>query len=162
MVGIHITGINEWKYFSTTGTANLLDYKPTGTFNKTVLIYLDQSTNELGYEEGGYFAENITGAAQVVQHLPSLSNDYYTPIAGVRLTSGTSSFTWDNLYDVRPWFNDLDNTTGSSSGHIIQEDGVNQTQRTSLNFVGDLFELYRLMHGSDATIVSGTVSWFIR
>jgi hypothetical protein len=148
---------SEWKYFGTTSTVNLLDYKPTGSFGKMVLIYLDQSTNELGYEEGSYFSESITGASQVVQQLPSLSENYYTPIAGVRLVSGTTSFSWDNIYDVRPWLNDLDNVTGSFSGHTIQEDSVDQTSRTNLNFMGDGFEIWDDA-GNDATIVSGTIS----
>lgn len=47
--------------------------------------------------------------------------------------------------------------TGSSSGggHVIQDEGVAQTQRTNFNFIGDGFVLWDDA-GNDATIVSGT------
>lgn len=47
--------------------------------------------------------------------------------------------------------------SGSSAGggHTIQDDGVGQTQRTNLNFVGDGFVVWDDA-GNDATIVSGT------
>jgi len=94
---------DEWKCFNTTGTADLLAYNPTGTNARTVLVYLDQSTNLLGYEAGSYFSESITGTCEVVNELPDLTEDYYIPIAGIRLTSTTSVLGWNNIYDVRPW-----------------------------------------------------------
>jgi hypothetical protein len=53
----------------------------------------------------------------------------------------------------------IDWTGSSGGGHTIQDDGVAETQRTNLNFVGDGFVVYDNA-GNDATVVSGTATVF--
>ena len=56
----------------------------------------------------------------------------------VRLVSGTTSIGWDNLYDVRQYYNGLTatGTSGGISSIPIQDEGVPQGNATTFNFTG--------------------------
>lgn len=105
-----------WKYFPVTGTTNLLTSLPTGGNSANLsLVYLNQNTNTLGYAQNTVeFDASLTGTADIIPLLPELDQSYYLPIVGVRAVTGTSTLTWANLYDVRPFFNSA--VTGSSGG----------------------------------------------
>jgi len=149
----------NYHYAGNTGTASLLGNKPTGSSNARMsLVYLDTSTGNPSIQAGTTeFAATITGTAAVLPYIPSVPDNDDIALAGVRLVSGTSSIGWSNLYDIREFIHKHPSATGTSGGggHTIQEDGVGQTQRTNLNFVGDGFEVWDDA-GNDATIVSGT------
>lgn len=146
----------EWHVAGGTGTASVLPYKPTGSNAVMVLLYIDENT-QFQFLRGAEFVLGITGTAEMVSHLPALPTTYSLPIAGILLVSGTSVIGWDNIFDVRPWMvGDGFIPTGSFSGYnTIQDDGVAQTQRSALNFVGSGFQVY---DGGGVTNVSGTVS----
>lgn len=144
---------NSWRYAGGTGTSDLLVYKPTGAWARMVLIALDPDGNPK-LSAGSYFAASITGQAAVMPYVP-LPGTTDLPIGAARLVSGTSVILWDNLYDLRPlMIAGYSTATGtSSSGHTIQDDGVDLPARANLNFVGGGFVVY---DGGGATNVSGT------
>ena len=89
-----------WQSAGNTGTADLTSYKPIDNTARMVLVYMDASGNPKLRAGTTYFLESVTGSSAVIPHLPALQPDEF-PVAGVRLVSGTSSITWDNIYDVR-------------------------------------------------------------
>ena len=105
---------NVWKYVGGTGTPDLLGYRPiTGSSSIMALVYLDAVTGNPGIlvNSGSYMPFNVTG--NVYSYLPIPTNNQI-PLAGVRLSTGTNSIGWDNLYDVRQWIHSI--PTGTSSG----------------------------------------------
>jgi hypothetical protein len=135
---------DTWHCFSTTGTANLLAYKPTGTSSaRSVLIYLDQSTGGLGYLGSNEYASTITGACAVICGLPDLTEDYHIPLAAVRLVTGTSSILWNNIYDVRPFYTGQGSGGGTATGSSVVWDGSFWTPKAapdSLSAYDDEFD----------------------
>ena len=153
---------NTWHYAGGTGTQDIApNYNPTGSSARMVLVYLDSDGNPQLLGGDSYFATTLTGTSQVVPYIPAMPDTDAIGIAGVRLTSGTSIITWNNIYDLRPWIVGSGyiptGTSSSGGGHTIQDDGVAETQRTNLNFVGAGFEVWDDA-GNDATVVSGTAS----
>lgn len=126
----------QWKYGGNTGTADICTLKPTDNTAKMVLIYLDSATNPQ-LAAGSTFSAALTGTAQVMPFVPALPSTSSVPLAWVRLVSGTSVITWDNLYDARPWIVGDGVVSTGTSRHIIQDDGSNEIDRPFLNFAGD-------------------------
>lgn len=106
---------HQWQGVGATGTANILAYKPTGSNARMVLVYMDVNGNPQLLPGSTYFAANITGSSAVLPYIPALPSNDDIPVAGIRLTSGTSSILWQNIYGVRPWFTSAGGT-GSSGG----------------------------------------------
>lgn len=134
-------GSTGWIYSGGTGTPNLLMYKPLNGDAVMILVYVDQTTGNPGFlvGSGSYFANTITGSAQVNPYIPANPNSNYLPAMAVRLSSGTSVIGWDNLYDVRQYYGGSGGgaSTGSSfSGIPVQDEGVPQGTGTVFNFVG--------------------------
>lgn len=95
----------NWRYVGPTGTPNLTQYKPTGSDALMVLVYVD-STNGNPYiivNSGTHFAASITGSAEILPYVPVIpsNNPNYLPDSFIRLVSGTSVISWDNIYDAR-------------------------------------------------------------
>lgn len=113
-------GATGWIFSGGTGTPNLLGYKPLNANAVMILVYVDQTTGNPGFivGSGSYFANTITGSAQVNQYIPANPSSDYLPAMAVRLTSGTAVIGWDNLYDVRQYYGGSGGSasTGSSSG----------------------------------------------
>lgn len=137
---------NSWMYAGGTGTQDLLGYRPvTGSSSIMGLVYLDAQTGNPGIliNSGSYMPFNVTG--NVYSYLPVPSNNQI-PLAGVRLSTGTNSIGWDNLYDVRQWVHGI--PTGSSGGGggggstfvgiPIYDDGVFVATGTSISFEGNI------------------------
>lgn len=106
-----------WKYTGNTGTPNLVPYNPaSGTMAVMALVYLDSVSGNPGLliNSGTYFSSTITGSSAIVPYIPTLTNSNYIPLAAIRLVSGTSQISWDNIYDVRQFLHVI--TTGSSGG----------------------------------------------
>lgn len=152
---------NRWIYAGMTGTPDLTSYRPTGANARMILVYMDQNGNP-SIRPGSYFDPTLTGTQQIYPYLPAMPGDGMVPIAGVRLLSGSSTVTWDNLYDLRQFlhwgvFTGTAGTGGGSSGHTIQSNGTPLTARNYLNFVGTGFSVFDdPING--ATVVSGTAS----
>jgi len=106
-----------WSYDGATGMVSFATYLPTtGSLACMALVYMDASTNKFGVAvgSGGYFSNTITGTNQIAQYIPPVTNPNWEPITAVRLVSGTTQLTWDNLYDVRQFVQPR--VTGSAGG----------------------------------------------
>jgi len=144
-----------WYYAGGTGTSSIVDYKPTGSNARMVLVWLDDDGNPQLTPGDDYFDPSMTGISQVINYVPGLPETSGIPLAGVMLVSGTSIVTWSNLYDLRPWIIGDGFIPTGTFGHIIQDDGSGLPNQPYLNFVGDGFEVY---NSGNATIVSGTAA----
>lgn len=116
-----------WKYTGDTGTTSLLPYKPpVGSNAVMALVYLDSISGNPYFivGSGSYFSNTITGSAQIVPYIPSLSDPNHIPLAAVRLVSGTSSIGWGNIYDVRQWIHTTPTGTGGGGSVTGSFDGT--------------------------------------
>lgn len=124
-----------WHYLGGT-TVNLTPYKPSGTSGNVVLIYIDTSDN-LSVAGGSYnLPVGFTGTSDLLAYIPMLPTSDSIPIAAIRLVSGTSFISWDNIYDVRPFFAAGGFVSSGTNGHIIADEGTPLTVRPTLNFIG--------------------------
>lgn len=123
-----------WKFAGGTGTPDLFTYKPTGTYAKMVLIYIDSYGNPAVSPGSNMFDWSATGLSQIIPYLPSLSTTQGIPLGAVRLVSGTSRITWKEIYDLRP----LLNQANWASPYQAQDEGVTLPRRAYLNFKGNL------------------------
>lgn len=148
----------NWKYAGNTGTPDVSVYNPTtGSRATMALIYIDTVSGNPGIivNSGTYVDASLTGTNQVAPYIPQVSNPNWIPSVAIRLVSGTSSLTWSNLYDVRPFLQVIPTGTsgggggggGGSFGFVAWDEGIFLGTGTVLNFVGA---------GVTATI-SGTV-----
>lgn len=136
----------NWKYIGNTGTPDTTPYNPTtGSRATMVLVYLDTVSGNpaLLVNSGTYMDGSLTGSSDVAQYIPRVTNPNWIPSVAIRLVSGTSVLTWNNLYDVRPFLQVV--PTGSSSGGggtsillgvMTQDEGIPLGTGTTLNFVG--------------------------
>lgn len=123
-----------WEYIGTSGTPNLLTPKPTDSQARMLLLYWDLDTDMAGISTGTPFSASITGTAEVLPYIPTVSDSKKIPIAGVRLVSGTSVIGWENLYDLRQFA--INTPPAFAGGFAIWDEGVPQGTGTTLNFVG--------------------------
>lgn len=91
-----------WLIAGGTGTASLVGSKPLNTQARMMLVGM----NDIGNPwiiSGSLFAGTITGTGAILPYLPTSFSG--TPLAGIRLVSGTSVILWDNIYDLRQLVN---------------------------------------------------------
>lgn len=96
---------SDWYYAGNTGTANLLQYRPTGSANaKLLLVGITIDTGNPFVKLGTEFSASITGAAALTDYVPT-SIDVHEEIPGaiIRLVTGTQTITWANIYDARQY-----------------------------------------------------------
>lgn len=140
---------NTWKYVGNTGTPSITPYNPTSpTGAVMVLVYLDIASGNpmLIAGTGTVFSNTLTGTNQIVPYIPSLTNPAtQIPLGAVRLVTGTSRISWDNIYDVRQFLHGV--PTGSGGGGstgttiAIWDEGVPQGNVTTMNFVGTVVDV---------------------
>lgn len=110
----------NWKYAGNTGTISTTIYNPnTGSRAVMALVYLDTVSGNpyLLVNSGTYISDSLTGTNQIAPYIPQLTNPNHLPIAAIRLLSGTSTLTWNNIYDARPFLQVV--PTGSSGSGPI-------------------------------------------
>lgn len=93
---------DTWRLVGNTGTQELIGYRPiTGALSVMALVYLDSITGNPGVlvNSGTQFPQFLTGS-QIYPYLPVPSSTQI-PLAGVRLSTGTSRISWENIYGVR-------------------------------------------------------------
>lgn len=108
-----------WSYVGNTGTQSLLQYTPTGSNAVMVLVYLNRLSGnpQIVVGSGSYFSNVITGTAEVTPYIPTVPNsNIHIPLGAVRLTTGTSTIGWDNIYDIRQYLQYVSTGTGGGSG----------------------------------------------
>ena len=130
-----------WRYVGNTGTANFTPYNPPSTGTAIMgLIALDTSSGNpyLLIGSGTTFSDTLTGTSQVYPYIPALTNPAHIPIAAVRLVSGTSRITWDNIYDVRQFVHPIQTGSGGGISSVaVQDEGSPLGSVTTFNFTGD-------------------------
>lgn len=84
------------------------------TKQKIMLLYVDGPTATPSWLAGTEAPSGLTLKTDLVPYLPSFQTSVGLPVAMVRIPSGTTSFTWDNLYDMRQYFQG--SYSGSSGG----------------------------------------------
>jgi hypothetical protein len=150
----------DWRYAGNTGTANVALAHPTDpTKAKLLLLAINGATSNPHFITGSVeVSASITGTAELVPYFPS---DWYNPLvdiplAVIRITSGTSSIGWDEIYDVRQFYGrEISGSTGTSGGggHVIQNEGIPFANRANLNFSGFGVSLFD-DPGNNATYVA--------
>ncbi len=144
-----------WKQIGNTGTSSFLPYVPSSPTGAIMaLVYIDTNTGNpnILINSGTVFSNSITGSSQVSQFIPAIPSPHtQIPIAAIRLITGTSAISWDNIYDVRQFVHTI--PSGSSGGGglssiPVQDEGSALGNATTFNFVGS---------GVQATI-SGSVA----
>lgn len=117
----------SFKYIGNTGTINLTLYNPTGSNAVMVLICIDTVSGNpmITVGSGSYFPNTYTGTSVVPSYIPSCPNlAQWIPDSAIRLTSGTSNITWDNIYDVRQWIHVRPTGTGGGGGGGNNQIGI--------------------------------------
>lgn len=115
---------DQWQIAGNVATSSILTYKPTGSNARVVLVYADVDGN-IQLTGGSYFAANITGTSDILAYIPDLPSTDDIPITAVRLVSGTTVISWDNMYGVRPWFTSAGSGgTGSSGSVTLNENEI--------------------------------------
>lgn len=122
----------EWGYAGGTGTPDMFAYKPTGAYQRLVLVYINTSRNPALSASSPIFDPSATGLSQLIPYLPSLSTTQGIPIGAVRLQSGTERITWREIYDLRP----LLNQANWASPYQVEDEGTPLPRRAYLNFKG--------------------------
>ena len=135
-------------------TSDLSGYCPTDNTAIMGLVYLNQDDGQIQiiFNTGTPFSAAIVSTVGVLPYIPPMPSGNNFPLKGIRLTSGTATIGWDNLYDVRQWLGVTGwRATGTTSvnpdGMVVWNEGVFLGTGSVLNFVGD---------NVDATL-SGTV-----
>ena|GEM_PF-3059141 len=109
----------NFKYVGDTGTPNITQYRPTtATGAIMVLVYVDTVSGNpyLLVGSGTMFHAGLTGSSDIARYIPPVTNPNWIPDVAVRLTTGTTQITWNNLYDVRPFLRAISTGTGGSGG----------------------------------------------
>ena len=91
----------NWHYAGGVSTSNLLLYKPTDDTAIPILIYLD-SAGDVQFISGSGFSAAYITIDTMLPYIPSLPNASSVPLGLVRLISGTSTISWNELFDLRP------------------------------------------------------------
>lgn len=121
-----------WKYVGNTGTPNTTPYNPTTGSRAVIgLVYLDTVSGnpQLLINSGTYIDASLTGSNQIVDYIPRSSNPNWIPLAGIRLVSGSTQLSWNNVYDVRPFLQVVPTGTGGTTNppitgsFVLQDDG---------------------------------------
>lgn len=127
-------------YGGNTGTPDILGYKPTNNDGVIGLVFVDAQSGNPGVlvNTGTFPLNSITGTAGIIPYLPPLTSQTQYPVMGFRLSSGTSSIGWGNLYDIRQYYHGLlpTGTSGGLSSIAVQDEGIPQGNATTFNFVG--------------------------
>ena len=156
-----------FSYFPTQPTVDLTPWNPTSpTGAVMVLVSVDAGNGSLHYDvgSGSVFGYWLTGTADVLPFVPKVSDmNRYLPVAGVRLISGTTTLTWDNIYDIRPLFGVIRGVAGgggggsfsSSSGLAVLNNGLLENYANQLNLLGSNFTLTHSGTEAELTILGG-------
>lgn len=111
----------SWRHVGNTGTASFTPYKPSSPTGAVMgLVYLDEPSGNPYFliNSGSVFSASLTGTSQVAPFIPSIpSPSTQIPLAAIRLVTGTSVLSWDNIYDVRQFIHTV--PTGSSGGGSV-------------------------------------------
>lgn len=166
-----MTSTGTFQYSPLQATIDLTVWNPSSTTGAVmVLVSMDGTNGSLVYTvgSGSVFGNWLTGASDVMPHVPAVSDiSRYLPLAAVRLISGTSTLTWDNIYDVRPIFGATRSVGGGGGGGggvggmasgtapIWLNNGVFVATGTQINMLGAGFTIGHSGTEIELTIAGG-------
>lgn len=153
-----------FSYIGNTGTPVVTVAKPTNNTARMMLLYWDEPSGRPSFYTGSTFSSLLTGSSDIVPFIPYLNDTTKIPLAAIRLVSGTTNITWDNIYDVRPFFSaaigggGTGNVTVPVTGTVVVwDEGIPKGSVTTLNFVGNNVDVS--VSGSIARVfVTGSTS----
>jgi hypothetical protein len=153
-----------FSYIGNTGTPVVTVAKPTNNTARMMLLYWDEPNGRPSFYTGSTFSSLLTGSSDIVPYIPYLNDTTKIPLAAIRLVSGTTNITWDNIYDVRPFFSaaigggGTGNVTVPVTGTVaVWDEGTLKGSVTTLNFVGNNVDVS--VSGSIARVfVTGSAS----
>lgn len=140
----------SWNYIGGESSSNFIPAKPTDNTAKMMLLVWDLSTSDPLIITGSSLAAYLTGTADILTAVPTVSNVNYIPVAAIRLVSGTETILWDNIYDLRQFA--VTSPLPFIGGIVAQDEGVTVGTGTAINFVGANVE---------ASLVGSTIRVFI-
>lgn len=106
--------LGNWKSGGNTGTSTItLPSDPTK--QKVMLLYINGATSNPTWVPGTEAPINLTAKSDLIPYLPSFQMSLGIPLVMARIPSGTTSWTWDNIYDIRQIFGGFSSTSGSST-----------------------------------------------
>ena len=130
-----------WRYIGNTGTPNITAHRPTSPTGAVMgLVYLntDDGNPYFLINSGTVFSNTLTGTSQIIPYIPTITNPAkQIPLAAVRLITGTSQLSWDNIYDVRQFLHNQPTGTSGGGSITVQDEGISQGSATIFNFAGD-------------------------
>lgn len=107
----------QWKQGGNTGTSTItLPSDPTK--QSVMLLYIDGATSNPTWLPGTEAPIGLATKQQLYPYLPDFSSSLGIPIAMYAVPSGTTSFNWNYLYDIRQYF--MGSMSGSSGGGISE------------------------------------------
>ena len=125
----------QWKYINPTGSVNMQPHIPTVTGSaRMALVWVDGGTGDIRISAGSLFSGAITNPWDIAGYIPDIDRNTGMPLMAVKLTTGTSSLDWSNLYDVR----DFLTVQKRFNGIAIQDSGTPKGTGTTLNFGNNL------------------------
>lgn len=115
------TDSGSWKYVGNTGTQDITPYRPvTGAIMGLVYLNTNDGNPYLLIGSGTVFSNTITGSSQITPYIPSITNpSTQIPLAAIRLVTGTSQISWNNIYDVRQFLHNVPTGTGGGGGGSV-------------------------------------------
>jgi len=137
MEGSHFYTGGTWKWAGTTGTPDLLAYRPTNNKSTVILVYIDGADNNPKLIAGDEFDVSISGTAHIIPFLPPVPTSEDVPLGAIQLYSGTQRIAWEQIYDLRPYIVGSAFIPTGTYGHTIRDDGMDMSQRSHLNFIGE-------------------------
>jgi len=139
----------QFKYINPTGSVNLASYIPTATGSAVMaLVWVEGDTGALRVSAGAGFSGGVNNNWDIAGHIPDIDRNTGLPLMAVKLTTGTTSLDWSNLYDVR----DFQTVSKRFDGIGIQDSTTPAGTGTTLNFGSNLSVS---MAGNVATINGG-------
>jgi hypothetical protein len=125
----------QWKYINPTGSVNMQPHIPTVTGSaRMALVWVDGGTGDIRISAGSLFSGAITNPWDIAGYIPDIDRNTGMPLMAVKLTTGTSSLDWSNLYDVR----DFLTVQKRFNGIAIQDSTTPKGTGTTLNFGNNL------------------------
>lgn len=122
----------EWngqvQYFPGSSTVDFTPLISTGSYARYMTVYLNGTTNSLGYITGSTFVPNVftTGT---IGFISGISPAIGMPLGAVYLSTGITTIGWSQLFDLRSFLG------GGAQAHIIADATTTYPNESKLKFI---------------------------
>jgi hypothetical protein len=154
---------NAYLYVGNTGTPPVLAHKPADGTATMGLVFLDTDTGNPGIliNSGTPMDVNFNKLYEVLPYIP-IPGLNQEPLYGFKLTSGTSSVGWDNLFNIRQFiggFTDLTVLDHNLLAGLQGGETSNYYHLTQSQHDGLIGETITNLHTHSADHVHGISRW---